>query len=412
MSENEEVLLYLLSTAIREEKVESSKLKNIDWQGVLEQAKEQNIYSIIYTVIKSLDDNYRPEENIVNEWKKQTILAGITQQRNINQMGLVFENFNKKNIPVIALKGLVLREFYPQKELRTMGDADILIHKEDLEEAEKILLDMGYYEDHRDFKNILFIHENALPIELHWYLIDTYYFKYAQYLETDIWENTSIINIGKAKVIVPSLENQVLHMCLHMAVHLIYSGFGLRQLCDFVLFIEAKNQEIDWMSFLEKAKKCKMNSFSIAIFEVTRRLFGMNIPEELRKSEIRDSPYIDMIIHSILSGGVFKGIFGDKNLGPINDQLVDYYKKHNKNDSRIGKLKYLADFFFPSPRNLSEKYEYARKYPMLLPIAWIQRIIYGGFRRDFNMKEKSVLLLGNSDILEKRVELFKWLDLQ
>ena len=41
--------------------------------------------------------------------------------------------FNKNNIPVIVLKGLVVRDLFPNPTLRTMCDADILVKEKDLE---------------------------------------------------------------------------------------------------------------------------------------------------------------------------------------------------------------------------------------------------------------------------------------
>lgn len=408
----DQALVYLLSAAMSGEQIEKNKIQNLNWKIVFEEVKKQDLCSFLYPVIKNLDLNDRPEGDTIEEWKKNTVLTGIIQNQNINKMELVFEAFNKAHIPVIALKGLVLREFYPQKDLRNMSDSDILIHEEDLEKAEKILLGMGYFEDHRDSKHVLFLHKNTLPIELHWALIDTAYFKHAQYLEMDVWENTDTISIGKEKVIIPSLENQILHLCIHMATHFVYSGFGLRQLCDLVLLVKAKRSEVDWDSFYEKTKKCKIESFVLAIFEVCRRLFYMVIPDKLYNNEVRNSPYIDLVIHSILSGGVFDGVFGKQSLGPINDNILSYYDRNLSNNSILKKLKYLMWFFFPLPKSLSERYKYARKCPLLLPVAWIHRMIYSVIRKDFNISEKSVLLLSNSDTLEKRVKLFKWLDLQ
>ena len=38
------------------------------------------------------------------------------------------------------LKGLVIRDLYPMLELRIMCDADILVHKEDLDRVRMLLI--------------------------------------------------------------------------------------------------------------------------------------------------------------------------------------------------------------------------------------------------------------------------------
>ena len=44
-------------------------------------------------------------------------------------------------MPVIVLKGLVVREYYPQPEQRSMSDADIFVKAKDLNKSKKILID-------------------------------------------------------------------------------------------------------------------------------------------------------------------------------------------------------------------------------------------------------------------------------
>ncbi|MBV7271521.1 nucleotidyltransferase family protein [Clostridium sp. PL3] len=411
MNNNQQTLVHLLNAAIHGRRVNNNEIDNINWSTVFEITKEQDIYALLYPIIKDIDDNLKPNNEIMNEWKKTTILASLNQAQNSNKIISVLRALNEAKIRVIGLKGLVLRELYPVKELRTMSDTDILIHVEDLDKVEEILLNLGYFEDHRDLKHILFLHKQFFPIELHWLAIDMNYFKNADYLEKDIWENNEKINIGGATILIPSLENQILYLCLHMAVHFANTGFGLRQLCDLVILVETEVHKVNWNSFYEKVVRCKIKNFVFAIFEVCRRLFHMVIPNILYNKDLENNEYIDMIIDSVLAEGVYGGIYGKVRLGPADDNLLFYYESNRQYYSLTGKLKYLIEFFFPMPHKLSRRYSYARDYPICIPLAWLHRLIYGIFRKDYNICEKSILLLSQSDFLRKRINLFKWLDL-
>lgn len=79
----------------------------------------------------------------------------------------------------------------------------------------------------------------------------------------------------------PSVENQMLHLCLHLVVHFIYSGFGLRQLTDIFVLIKNRGIEIDWNSFNEKIEECKIQRFVIVLFEICRRLLDMKVPDSI-----------------------------------------------------------------------------------------------------------------------------------
>ncbi|AWI06379.1 nucleotidyltransferase domain-containing protein [Clostridium drakei] len=411
MNNDQQCLACLLTASIHGEKINNAEVDNINWNIVFKMAKEHDVFAFLYPIIKSMQDNFNHEDEIVLKWKKNTILASIIQKQNINKMTSVLRALNEAEIQVIGLKGLVLRELYPVKELRTMSDSDILVHFEDVEKVEKILLNLGYFEYSRDSKHILFSHKRFLPIELHWKLIDTLYFKNADYIERSIWENTENVNICSATVLVPSLENQILYLCLHMAVHFVYSGFGLRQLCDLVILVETQRHKVNWNSFYEQVKKCKIENFVIAIFEVCKRLFHMVVPNELYNREVENNEYIDMIIDSVFIGGVYGGIYGKVILSAVDDKLLSYCESDRQSHSFMGKFKCIVGFFFPRADKLSKRYSYVKKHPMFIPLAWLHRLIYGIFRRDFNIDQKRVLLLSQSNYLRKRVDLFKWLEL-
>lgn len=270
-----------------------------------------------------------------------------------------------------------------------MSDSDILIHIEDLEKVKRILLNMGYFQKHKDSKHVVFLHKQYLPIELHWLLIDKNYFTKAGYLEKDVWKNVQSINICGTNTLVPSIENQILYLCLHMAVHFLYSGFGLRQLSDLVLLVESERNKINWDIFYKKIRKCKIQNFVIVLFEVCRRLFRMDVPYILYNKKLENSQYVDMIIHNVFSRGIYGGIYGKASMNSVGDNVL---MLHNVNNGKfytcIARLKYIIKFLFPRRYKLSKRYSYVKGNRAFIPIAWLHRLIYGFFRKDFNINKK------------------------
>ena len=43
-----------------------------------------------------------------------------------------------------------------------------------------------------------------------------------------------------------TLTDHLLYLILHALKHFLYSGFGIRQVCDIALFSERYRDEIDW----------------------------------------------------------------------------------------------------------------------------------------------------------------------
>ena len=413
MNKDQNGLVYLLRTAINREKVYENKIFELNWKEIFELAKEQQVYSLIYPIIKDLVLEAKEDNDIIMEWKKTAILSSVFQKQNINRISCILNKLKQGGMDVIALKGLVMREYYPLKELRTMSDYDILMHIEDLEKAKEILLSMGYIEDHRDLKHILFKHNKYLSIEIHWLLTDPNHFKDGSYLEENIWRNVESVNLSGAEVFIPSLENQLLHLCLHLVVHFIHSGFGLRQLTDIFILVETKGQEIDWNSFNEKIKKCKIHQFVIVIFEICRKLFGMNVPDILCNKSLDNDNNIDVLIYSILFGGAHEGVFGKVlSQGPLDEKLMGHHDNLQDSNHFWNNLKSFITIIFPETKRLKDKYHYADKFPILIPIAWTQRLLEGIFRKDFSFSKKKLLLSSKSEILRNRSELFKWLELE
>ena len=57
--------------------------------------------------------------------------------------GEVLQKLTHYNIPIVALKGLVLRDFYPDKWMRYMSDFDLLVRESDMSQIDSILKNSG-----------------------------------------------------------------------------------------------------------------------------------------------------------------------------------------------------------------------------------------------------------------------------
>ena len=187
-----------------------------------------------------------------------------------------------------------------------MGDADLLIRETDMDNACEILKGLGYIpkKDHHS-KHVVLHHSSHLKIELHRELVEYDFLKNRESFNIDVWENLNEVRLLNETVEVLSLEMQIIHICVHMAFHTIYGGFGLRQLCDLVLLTESKYQEVNWESVVKKSKFYGVEKFVSAIFVVCYKLFDMQIPAALRKGNRKDEVYVDKLISDIFMSGTF-----------------------------------------------------------------------------------------------------------
>ena len=93
-------------------------------------------------------------------------------------------------------------------------------------------------------------------IDVHWIITKEHYFNEIPKLEEEIWENAVEVNVGNSKALSMGNEDLAMHLCLHMAAHLIDRGFGIRQVCDLVLFVEQRGNDTNCKEFLQKVRLC------------------------------------------------------------------------------------------------------------------------------------------------------------
>lgn len=415
MTAKDTLLIELLTAAIynREFNIDKYKKECIDWDDIYKEARAHQVHTLIYPVIKGLDPQFGPDEKLMSIWNISVMSCGIQMICDELWLGEVIENLQTVGIKTIILKGMAINKCYPHPELRTMGDADILIQEDDIKRATQALENLGYIASKdKKTKHIEFYKQNAISIELHRLLIDYDFIKNKQSFHDEVWENTIVSDLGSIKVNVLSWEMQILHICIHMAGHISYGGIGLRQLCDLVMVVETKKDEINWNIVRDRAIKYGIDNFIFAIFLVCNQLFKMEIPEEMVFRNINNSEKIDSLINDILSGGNL----GNKDIYRTSANIL------LANSNSYEELKFKNKFtrarhiLFPNRNAMAKrkKYLYVNKSPVFLPFAWIHRIVFGLKRKDFNFEDKKALFKDNelNVMASERNSLLEWLGLR
>ncbi|ELC8443073.1 nucleotidyltransferase family protein [Clostridium perfringens] len=406
MNKHQEQTLNLLNLAIHGKKFTNLE-EILDWNEVIKEGKAHEVSAIIYSSIYGVKELKGLNQKDLGEWKKSTFITGISQISHFNQVGKIFEIFNRNEIDVIALKGLVVRNLYPKVEFRTMGDADILVHEKDLEKVKELLFAEGYElkegaDNHG--AHLAFSHKKFWPIEVHWTLVNDDYFSVDKSFEKALWKNAVEVKIGNSRVLSLGNEDLALHLCLHMGGHIIYGGFGLRQLCDLVLLVEKKGDSIDWSSFVLKVNGCGAESFVYAIFKCCNKLFNMSIPLEIEELNKVDNQIINKLIENIFNSGVF----GRKDAALA---LATGFSRNKKGDEDKSPEKKYFELLFPKVENMSEKYDYAKKNKALTPVAWVHHLGAGVVNKNFSMGNKIKIISNGIKISKKKRKLLEELEL-
>jgi hypothetical protein len=406
LNKNQEFLVKILSSAIRGNIFYYSDRTDIDFSIVMKEAELHQVHTLIYPILNKNQKNINPE--LLSEWKLKTNISATLQIQNIHNFINMLECFDTAGITIVALKGLVIRNLYSQPELRIMSDVDILVKSSDIKRSKRLLKDSGYSIYESSSKHYHFKCRNKIAIELHKQLLDHRFINNADQFEKEIWNNLATANLGKTfvKVLLPQYE--LLYLCLHSAIHMMLDGFGLRQLCDIVLFIETNYSEIDWNLFVDMISRYGIAKYTKALFRLCEILLDFHSPIELFY-EKEDENNMEYLIQYIFSGGVF----GSNEIDHFITNKMIRYSNFNGPESLPGKLESKLSFLFPSVDKMDTTYNYAKENPFLLPIAWIHRIFISIFRKDFTLSDKFRFLHSNVTTKNSldRAKLLYWMNL-
>jgi hypothetical protein len=92
-----------------------------------------------------------------------------------------------------------------------------------------------------------------------------------------------------------------------------------------------------------------------------------------------------------------------------------HFSKHSIGSGFIGRSLNTLSLLFPSPKQLGDRYLYARKYPILAPVAWAHRLLYCIVRKDLTPSQKKNYLFPDEttkSTMEGKAGLLSWLQLQ
>jgi len=410
MDKYEVYLLELLSAAIRgQEPPEPDYL--VDWDRIFSEAAAHEVHTLIYPAVKRLAPPLQPPLDQMKKWGRRCLLSATRQLQYMNESYQVLHLLAESKIPVIVLKGLLLRELYPQPELRTMGDIDLLIKSDDVELAGRLLEAEGYIRGEHIGMVRAFIKPNSLAIDLHYGLLTLESSADLNDFETHIWAHVNYCTVGGQLVLRLSVEDNLIYLLIHMVNHFRSSGFGLRQLCDVVLFVETYGPETDWNYFWGAIQAMGYETFSITILATCRQFLGLGMADsQLYKQREADPKTVLLLIQDIIYSGVFG--YKNKNRSFGNEVINELHKS-----SSLTALYRLVPFFtsigcllFPSIPSMVGRYAFLRKCPWLLPIAWLHRLIFAILVRN-SPKEIISIFKNTSAIANHRMKLIEKLEL-
>lgn len=281
----------------------------------------------------------------------------------------------EKHIDLIFMKGAVIREYYAIPELRSMGDLDIIVHKEDRKEIDRLFLnELGFrkFVDHHD---VWTYWKGKVYVEVH---TSMFYdplandFDYKAYF-SHVWEhihNAPVFGIESENLYVPDESFHLLYLLAHTAKHIVNKGSGFRAYVDMVLMIKACRDKLDWKWIEQELNDIRLLSFSKICFSLCEQWFDTEMP---LKKKLPEKAFIDLATEKTFDDGIF-GLANTGNAGAGAAKEIKRMKESGRSYGNSTFL-YLVKKIFPpyEDMNLVPWYRFVDGRPWLLPAAWVYR---------------------------------------
>jgi hypothetical protein len=116
------------------------------------------------------------------------------------------------------------------------------------------------------------------PVELHVRLWEENFRGLALRELPGFWTRSRVVEVAGLPVRVLSLEDMLVHLCVHWSCHWIEREARLNQLVDLDRFMRRYGEHMDWSLIVELGKASGVDRFVFAALEVAQRLFGTPQP--------------------------------------------------------------------------------------------------------------------------------------
>lgn len=244
------IFFHLLRTAIGTEPFFERRLTSDEWRAMYRNSVVQGVTAVVFDFVKTLPKSEAPDMALLMKW----LSAATALEQSMRRMQMTAEEFaeemEKRDIPVVVLKGLAFAQYYPNPLHRECGDLDCyMLGKK--EEGDRIVVEMGGIMEEAGYKHS-HLYYKGLTIENHCFFTDfddTLTGKLTERVLGELIQEEHTY-IGKSKLRCPSVNFNVLFLLKHAQGHFIDEGIRMRHVLDWALFLKGEQEKVDWSRVL------------------------------------------------------------------------------------------------------------------------------------------------------------------
>ncbi len=308
-----------------------------DAEYLYELCEYHKITELTYPILYNLADETLAKKikkyHDINQYK------ALMQQQTYNE---IKEIMYQNNIKFMPLKGIKVRNLYPQESFREMADIDILVKKYDLSRIKALLKNAGYSHLHKGHHDV-FNKQEFITIEVHETVLDKQRETGLDEYFNEPWDNTTDETEYSM-----TLEKEYIYLISHLYGHFRLGGVGVRFVLDIWLFQREYRDKINFDNVLKVLEKYGLSNFYNNLDKLIKYWFDGENPTEL----------IEQFAEYIICSGAY---------GLTENLVKDLQNGSTKDISYIVKRKFLLS---------NKEVEKRVKYKVLMPFWYVYRVIF------------------------------------
>lgn len=342
MTGEQQVICKLLAKALFGRKFEPEE--EISWADVYQECIRQTVIPATAPAVPA----QAPLE-IRMKWINAAGVHAASNQRVQEGHFAIHRLLTENRIPYTILKGMATAQWYPDPEMRTLGDVDFLVRKEDAKRCGTLLEEKGYRSDGKHLPYEWGYAKDGVVFELHLEIPGIPGGKTGEITEgyfNDILSDSAPAVFGKETAVFPGTFHHGLILLVHTAKHMVSEGVGLRQLCDWAVFAGRLGETLP--ELLEGAlKEIGIWSFAQVLSAACVKYLGMPAFSWIQET---DDAFLDAFMEDFLRKG---------NLRMTGDSGVDSIFVEKTGEGGVAEEAMLPRLY----KNLAQKVQY--KWPVM-----------------------------------------------
>ncbi len=361
--ETKKNLLYIIKNVILDEKIDLD-IPDEDWSELMSEAKLHDVVGVIGPVSNLAPDAIR------REFLKYNAFAVSRHFTFESEIEKIRNAFGSSKIPFMLLKGNVVKKLYPNPEMRSMGDIDILVKNNDVADIRDIMAGLGYLVKLERPDEVTYFKPPFVTIEIHTQMVSDVHSKINSYYG-DGWKFARLKADCEFEYEMKR-EDFFVFQVAHYAKHYATSGAGIRSVIDIWILLREWGRELDFEYVNEQLRSLGLEKFC----EKLRQLIHMWFEDGEKMPDLND-------MENYIFGS---GVHGSSMQRTANKEIRAKSKV-------IYKIKKYFSAVFLKRQAMEGFYPSLKKRPWLLPYFWIKRLIsriFSGRVKNFFDKEKEM----------------------